>query len=78
MVAAWLARWPHWQRFCARPLAGVLVVVALLLLVLGFPGLLKSAGSDQCGDWPAWFLFFEFDFNVGDRASVLLAAWYLP
>ncbi len=41
MVAAWLARWPHWQRFCARPLAGVLVVVALLLLVLGFPGLYR-------------------------------------
>lgn len=41
MVAAWLARWPHWQRFCARPLAGVLVLVALLLLVLGFPGLYR-------------------------------------
>lgn len=41
MLAAWLARWRHWQDFAARPLAGVLVVVALLLLVLGFPGLYR-------------------------------------
>lgn len=41
MVAAWLARSPHWQDFAARPLAGVLVLVALLLLVLGFPGLYR-------------------------------------